>query len=50
VPSSPSHAIRILRSYDPGDEIRIEIMRNKRPQEVKAVVPERDRGLFWEEK
>jgi C-terminal processing protease CtpA/Prc len=50
VPSSPSHAIRILRSYDPGDEIRIEIVRNKRSQEIKAVVPEGDRGLFWEGK
>lgn len=50
VPSSPSHAIRILRSYEPGDEVRIEIMRNKRQTEVKAVVPEGDRGLYWEEK
>lgn len=50
VPSSPSHAVRILRSYDPGDEIRIDIMRNKAAREIKAVVPERDRGLFWEEK
>jgi membrane-associated protease RseP (regulator of RpoE activity) len=49
-PSSPSNAIRIFRSYEPGDEIRIEIMRNKRATEVKAIVPERDRGLFWEEK
>jgi S1-C subfamily serine protease len=50
VPSSPSHAMRILRSYEPGDEVRIEIMRNKRQTEVKAIVPERDRGMHWEEK
>lgn len=50
VPTSPSHVTRIFRSYDPGDEIRIEIMRNKRPQEVKAIVPQPERGLFWEEK
>jgi membrane-associated protease RseP (regulator of RpoE activity) len=50
VPSSPSHAIRILRSYEPGDEIRIEVMRNKRQTEVKAVVPQPERGMFWEEK
>ena len=49
VPSSPSHAVRILGSYDPGDEIRVEVMRNKRPVEVKAVVPERERGMHWEE-
>jgi membrane-associated protease RseP (regulator of RpoE activity) len=50
VPSSPSHAIRILRSYEAGDEVRLEVMRNKRQTEVKAVVPQRERGMFWEEK
>jgi len=49
-PSSPSNAIRILRSYEPGDEIRLDVMRNKRPIEVQAVVPERERGMWWEEK
>ena len=49
VPSTPSQAIRILRTYEPGDEIRIDIMRNKRRTEVTATVPERDRGLFWDE-
>jgi S1-C subfamily serine protease len=50
VPTSPSHAMRIFRSYEPGDEIRIDIMRNKAAREVKAVVPKPERGLFWEEK
>lgn len=50
VPSSPSQVVRILRSYEPGDEIRIEIMRNKSAQTITATVPERERGLFWEEK
>jgi len=49
-PSSPSNAIRILRSYDAGDEVRIDVMRNKRQIEVKATVPEADRGVWWEEK
>jgi len=49
-PSSPSNAIRILRSYDPGDEVRLDVMRNKRQIEVKATVPEADRGVWWEEK
>jgi len=49
-PSSPSNAIRILRSYDPGDEIRLDVMRNKRQMELKATVPEPDRGMWWEEK
>jgi S1-C subfamily serine protease len=50
VPSSPSNAMRIFRSYEPGDEIRIDIMRSKAAREVKAVVPQPERGLFWEEK
>ncbi len=48
-PNSPSHAMRILRSYEPGDEIRIDIMRNHARQTLTATVPERDRGLHWEE-
>jgi predicted metalloprotease with PDZ domain len=50
VPTSPSHAMRIFRSYEPGDEIRVEVMRNKRATEVKAVVPQAEHGLHWEEK
>jgi S1-C subfamily serine protease len=50
VPSSPSHAVRIIGSYDPGDEIRVDVMRNRRQMELKAIVPERERGMFWEEK
>jgi S1-C subfamily serine protease len=50
VPTSSSHAVRILRSYEPGDQIRIEIMRNKRKSEVTATVPARERGAFWEER
>lgn len=49
VPTSPSHAMRIFRSYEPGDEIRIDIMRNKKKTEITATVPERERGAFWEE-
>lgn len=43
VPTSPSHAMRIFRSYDPGDEIRVDIMRNKAARELKAVVPKSER-------
>lgn len=50
VPSSPSHAVRILRSYEPGDQVRIELMRSRRRTEVTATVPERERGLYWEER
>ena len=50
VPTSPSHAMRIFRSYEPGDEIRIDIMRDKKKMEVTATVPERERGALWEER
>jgi C-terminal processing protease CtpA/Prc len=50
VPTSPSHAMRIFRSYEPGDEIRIDIMRNKAARDVRATVPKPERGLFWEER
>ncbi len=50
VPTSPSHAVRILRSYEPNDQIRLEVMRNKRRTELTATVPARERGLFWEER
>jgi S1-C subfamily serine protease len=43
VPTSPSHAVRILRSYEPGDEVRVEVMRNKARTEVTGTVPERER-------
>jgi serine protease Do len=41
-PSSPSHALRILRSYEAGERVNIEVMREKRRQTVTATVPERD--------
>ena len=47
-PKSPSQALRILRTYDVGEPMNIEIMRNKSRTTVTATVPERDRGFFWE--
>ncbi|GIW52059.1 MAG: hypothetical protein KatS3mg081_1414 [Gemmatimonadales bacterium] len=46
-PSSPSHALRILRSYGPGETIRIEIMRQRRRQTLTVTLPERDRGAWY---
>jgi C-terminal processing protease CtpA/Prc len=48
VPQSPTHALRIMRSYDPGETMTIHIMRNKRRAELEVTVPERDRGFLWE--
>ncbi|HET7039081.1 MAG TPA: PDZ domain-containing protein, partial [Gemmatimonadales bacterium] len=45
VPTSPSHAVRILRSYEPGDEVVVQIMRNKQRTEVKGTVPEKEENF-----
>ena len=50
VPTSAPHAMRIMRSYDAGETMHIEIMRNKTRQTVEVTVPERDRGFFWGER
>ena len=38
---SPSHAMRILRSYDADEEISLRIMRKQREMSVTGVVPQR---------
>lgn len=47
-PTSPSHALRIMRSYEPGESMTLQVKRNKRNVEVTVTVPERGRGFFWE--
>lgn len=39
-PSSPEHAMRILRSYQSGEAVRLEIMRQKRRTTVSWSVPD----------
>jgi S1-C subfamily serine protease len=46
-PSSPSHALRILRSYGPGETVRMEVMRQQRRQTLTVTLPERDRGAWY---
>lgn len=41
-PQSGSHAMRILRSYQPGESVELRIMRDKRAQNLSATVPEHD--------
>ncbi len=48
-PYSPSQAVRILRSYEPGESVELHILRHKKKTTVTGSVPERDRGL-WTEK
>ncbi len=47
-PTDPRHALRIMRSYEPGETMTIEIMRNQRRQSVTVTVPERDSGFLWQ--
>lgn len=39
---TPSRALRILRSYEPGEEIELEIMRDRNRMTVTMTVPESD--------
>jgi len=39
-PQSGSHAMRILRSYQPGESVEIRILRDRKAQTLKAAVPE----------
>jgi S1-C subfamily serine protease len=47
-PTSPAHALRIMRSYDPGETMKIDIMRNKRQETITVKVPERSGGFGWD--
>ena len=44
-PSGPGHAMRILRSYEPGEKVDIEIMRKKKRQSLSVEVPDRRMSL-----
>ncbi len=50
-PADPSHALRILRSYEPGETIPFELMRHQHRITVRVEVPQRDarRGVrgWW---
>jgi S1-C subfamily serine protease len=40
VPSSPSHALRILSSYQPGEKLKLNILRTKKRMSFEVTVPE----------
>lgn len=44
--TSAAHALRILRSYGPGETVRLEIMRDKRRRTLEVQIPERKMGLW----
>jgi S1-C subfamily serine protease len=39
-PQSGPHAMRILRSYQPGESVEIRVLRDRKAQTLKATVPE----------
>ncbi len=44
IPENGSHATRILRSYQPGEKIRLKVMRQKKALELEGTLPERRHG------
>jgi C-terminal processing protease CtpA/Prc len=50
-PTSQSHLVRIMRSYEAGEELNVEIMRNQGRQVIVLQVPERESNSFrWRPK
>jgi len=43
-PTSPSHAMRILRSYDAGETVTIDIMRHQKRSTLSWTVPDENHG------
>jgi C-terminal processing protease CtpA/Prc len=41
VPTSGSHALRILRSYQPGEKVQMKVLRQRKSVTLDATVPER---------
>lgn len=42
----PSRVFRILGSYEPGEEVSFEVMRNRRRETVNGSIPERSHGVY----
>ena len=45
--TSPSQAMRVMRSYEGGEAFEIQVLRQKKRVTVTAKVPSTDRGYFW---
>jgi S1-C subfamily serine protease len=41
-PENPGHAFRILRSYQPGDQVRLQVLRHRKRMDVSAQIPAED--------
>lgn len=44
-PTSGSHATRILASYQPGEKVKLQLMRQRKKLDVAATVPQRQRNM-----
>ena len=47
-PSSVNHCMRILRSYQPGEKIVLDIMRDKKPMTIETEIPDGRTGMLRE--
>src|SRR5207244_9109550 len=45
-PANPSHAMRILRSYEKGESVSIEILRKQKRMTLSWRVPARENRMF----
>lgn len=45
-PTSGSHATRILASYQPGEKVKLQLMRQRKRMNLEAIVPERHRSAM----
>ena len=48
-PSNPEQVMRILRSYDGGEKLKVEVLRNRKPVTLDLEVPQRSGGAGWTE-
>ena len=46
-PTDQSHLVRIIRSYERGETMNVEIMRNRSSQVLTVTVPGRDNDFSW---
>lgn len=42
-PENPGHAFRILRSYQPGEKVKLGVMRDRKRLELEVILPQSDR-------
>ena len=46
-PSTPEQVMRILRSYDGGEKLKVEVLRNRKPVTLDLEVPQSRGGAGW---